>query len=361
MVTKTRDNIINGGLWRETISPGVEISRPIVSENPVGTDVSPTQTPPTPAEVYQRFQEYHSLLRKGVSRWGKERKRLSETNIIANIARIKSIITKFNTTIPSEDLARKVEIDLKRRGCKSKTVYNNLVSIELWAEAYGTDLYLSKPKLVRCHTHDSLSTAECLALLAHGAVDKDTQEVNLRDQAILELLLCSGIRAKELINLDICDVNFKKRVVYILDKQGDDIRSPGIKNYEESEVMISPSCARAIKEYIQSRNCNEKDSEALFIGEKTYKERLTRRGLEKIIKRCSENAGVDNRRVYPHLFRHTCATMMHKSGIDPFRIQKQLRHKNIGQTLEYTVVSEKSVRDAVDSIDYGKMLTQGIY
>lgn len=71
----------------------------------------------------------------------------------------------------------------------------------------------------------------------------------------------------------------------------------------------------------------------------------TKWGIEKIIAELSKKAGIQ-RRIYPHLIRHTTATMASQHGMDVTEIQKMLGHANIATTMIYVKAAEDQVKNS---------------
>ena len=93
-------------------------------------------------------------------------------------------------------------------------------------------------------------------------------------------------------------------------------------------------------DYLKSR---KGDSEALFTGERAPYERLKKPAVEKIIKQIGKRSEV-NRRVYPHLIRHTTATDCLERGIDITEVQQLLGHADISTTMIYAKRNSESVK-----------------
>lgn len=157
---------------------------------------------------------------------------------------------------------------------------------------------------------------------------------SLRDKAILELLFSTGLRVSELCALP-RDINLKSDELSVRGK-GEKVRV----------VFLSSIAKRALTEYLNARK--DMDS-ALFIqiGKNlTNKESLTitSRSVERIVKYYAIKAGID-RKVTPHVVRHSFATDLLQNGADLRSVQALLGHANIGTTQIYTHVTDKHLRD----------------
>ena len=101
---------------------------------------------------------------------------------------------------------------------------------------------------------------------------------SLRDRAIVEFLYFTGCRVSEMVQLNISDINFKTKEVIVHGKGN-----------KQRVVYLSDVCALYLSEYIESRTDNYP---ALFIGRGT--DRLSKAGVEAMLKRLSKAAGVEN-------------------------------------------------------------------
>ena len=117
--------------------------------------------------------------------------------------------------------------------------------------------------------------------------------VTLRDKALFELLYSTGCRVSEVVNLNKADVNFETKEVVLFGK-GNKHRT----SYINARAEI------ALKNYLNSRN---DDNKALFVSDRKPHNRLSKFGIEKRIGQLGELAGIE-RRIFPHLIRHTTAT-----------------------------------------------------
>jgi integrase/recombinase XerD len=154
----------------------------------------------------------------------------------------------------------------------------------------------------------------------------------LRDAAILELLYASGMRASELVSLNISDINFSVSFVRCMGKGS-----------KERVVPVGKAALLAIKVYLEKARPQfpQKDKEALFVDKNG--ERLTRQGLWLIIKKYVKKAGVKGK-TSPHTFRHSFATHLLEKGADLRSVQEMLGHSDISTTQIYTSVSRERLK-----------------
>ena len=119
---------------------------------------------------------------------------------------------------------------------------------------------------------------------------------NVRDLAILELLISTGMRVGEITRLNISDMNFQERSC--------------IKGNSEREVYFSAKSKMYIKKYLETRT---DDNEALFVSLIKPYNRLGISGIEILIRNLGKEANIN--KVHPHKFRRTMATMAIDKGM----------------------------------------------
>ena len=154
-----------------------------------------------------------------------------------------------------------------------------------------------------------------------------------RDRAMLELLYASGLRVSEIVSLDLGSVNIEAR----------DIRVWG-KGSKERMVLIGKPAASALIMYLREGRrqlLGNSRTDALFINR--YGKRLSERFLQKAISKYAIEAGLD-KRVFPHMVRHSFATHLLDGGADLRVVQELLGHANLSTTQIYTHVTQSQAR-----------------
>jgi len=159
-----------------------------------------------------------------------------------------------------------------------------------------------------------------------------------RDAAMLELLYATGMRISELMALDVSHVHLHPQNPYV--------RCVG-KGLRERIIPLHKRAAEAVREYLEEgwpylvRNRNEK---ALFVNRRG--ERLTRQGLWLILKSYAKKAHLDrdDKKVTPHVLRHSFATHLLLGGASLRDVQELLGHANISSTQIYTHLLDGHLR-----------------
>jgi len=187
----------------------------------------------------------------------------------------------------------------------------------------------SSPKLdKRLPSFLTIAEMECLL----KTPDLSTP-IGQRDQALMELLYAAGIRVSELTNLDIDQVNLDTN----------EIRVWG-KGSKERMVLIGEPAAEALSVYLSQgrpKLMGKKKGSALFVNR--YGKRLTERSVQKMLQKYGCLAGID-KRIHPHLLRHTFATHLLDGGADLRVVQELLGHASLSSTQIYTHVSQSQAR-----------------
>ncbi len=187
----------------------------------------------------------------------------------------------------------------------------------------------SSPKLDR-RLPSFLTIEEVVRLLE--APDSATPQ-GQRDRALMELLYASGLRVSELVKLNLEQVNL----------DSSEIRVWG-KGSKERMVLMGKPAVETLTAYLsQGRTelLDKKSGSALFLNRDG--QRLTERGVQKILERYTKIAGL-NKRVHPHMLRHTFATHLLDGGADLRVVQELLGHANLSSTQIYTHVSKSQAR-----------------
>ena len=166
---------------------------------------------------------------------------------------------------------------------------------------------------------------------------------NSLEKAIIEVLISSAVRATELANIKIRDIDFEKNEIRIIRKGN-----------KEGVAFMSTIAALAIKKYISERgNYNTPylwvvDGFMYKCSKRLQGSKIDTNGFRRILKSIATRAKVEN--VHPHRFRRTFATMALKKGMDVEEIQQVLGHQNINTTMIYVNIDKSSVKEKYKNI-----------
>jgi len=154
-----------------------------------------------------------------------------------------------------------------------------------------------------------------------------------RDEAILLLLLDTGIRASELCALTCADVDLHAGQVHVREGKGGKGRP----------VPFSRDTKRALYQYLNERGVE--DDTPLFLSERgqVAGDGITASGLFQLVQRLGQVAGVDGVRCSPHTFRHTFAIFFLRAGGNVFTLRTLLGHESLTMTNRYVAIAQADI------------------
>lgn len=221
----------------------------------------------------------------------------------------------------------------KRRLCSLNKFYEYLYNKNLIKE--NPFAFVDRPRTDKKYPH-ALYRDQIKEILENNK--KRTDKLAIRDQLILSLLYYCGLRASELVNLDMQHVNVKRMVLVV---EG--------KGSKERIVPFTNECRDLIIEYsnglrmeLLNKARQEDKSARLILNNQGCQ--LTTRGLEFILDQIEEKTGTFVG-LHPHLLRHSFATHLLENGADLRVIQELLGHESINATQVYTHVSSEALKE----------------
>lgn len=179
-----------------------------------------------------------------------------------------------------------------------------------------------------------LSAIEAMLTAAYHLKQEtdSSQNMSLRDIAVLELLFATGIRVSELCSLKCCDVRLDEGEIRIYGK--------GAK--ERFVQIANPAVLQALGGYQKAYRQEMEQAGTFFINR--LKKPLSDQSVRGIVRKYAKLAGVEQH-ITPHMFRHSFATLLLEEDVDIRYIQKLLGHSSIVTTQIYTHVAGKKQRD----------------
>jgi site-specific recombinase XerD len=217
----------------------------------------------------------------------------------------------------------------KARPSTIATYFNRLRSFFAFGVAEGMldanpveDL---KPPIVRGDQITPFTREQVTKVLAAAKESRYAK----RDSAIVLFLLDTGLRASELCDLRMHDVDLNGRRCMVLGKGN-----------KHRTVFFSATTGKAIWSYLKG---DEREGDApLFASERGGKRNgdpLTRSGLGQLIEKLGEAAKLEAVRCSPHTFRHTFAIEFLRAGGNVFTLKEMLGHTNLGMTQKYLALA----------------------
>ena len=164
------------------------------------------------------------------------------------------------------------------------------------------------------------------------------REKSLRDYAIVNLLLRTGLRTIEVVRANVGDITFKgeRRVLLVWGKGHTE---------KDSFVVLTDKTYLPIREYLDSRK-GAKAGDPLFTSNSRQNkgERLTTRTISGICKEGLREIGLEGREFTAHSLRHTTAVEILKKGGELTDVQRVLRHSSPVTSQIYTESIEEELR-----------------
>ncbi len=231
-------------------------------------------------------------------------------------------------------------MELKKQGRSKSTVNRRLTSIRTFYK------FLLREGKVRENPAEDIKSPRIekkdIEFLSIDEVNKlmtlpDESIKGIRDRAILELMYATGIRASELIDMKLDDLNMRMGFV----------KCTG----EHSKARIIPigrPARHAREDYVYDARpvlLKNSTSEKLFVNYAV--ESMTRQGLWKILKEYGEEAGLKVR-LTPQVLRNSFAVHMLQNGADIKSIQELMGHEDIAATQAYLAVTKNRIKDVYD-------------
>lgn len=170
-----------------------------------------------------------------------------------------------------------------------------------------------------------------------------TDPIKIRDKAMLHLFLNSGLRLSELKNLNIEDLDLKNNKFTIIGK-GNKERTGYLNNITKE----------ALNDYLKVRDTLSPQTNTIFISR--YGSKMSSTAIEKIVKLAYKKANIKNDNYCVHTLRHTCATLLYRTGINIRTIQELLGHAQIDTTEIYTHIYDKKVMEAMVNHPLGSFM-----
>lgn len=282
-------------------------------------------------EFFRHLKDYDSKDRFGKS--------VDRSNTLKGEARKFSALSSFFEYLVIESLMRENPVASKER--RRQIIGRNKLSA-----TKDLPVYLNKDEasqlLQSVHTYEGRD---------HGASKE-------RDHALLALLLFTGIRASELINLSKSSIEYEST------------RDPGrplravirvVGKGEKTRIIgLHPAVERLIQAYLQARPEQEvtpEHQDALFLNR--WLKRINRHTVWEVVTKYARHAGLPPKakRISPHKLRHSFATMLLVKGdVNVRELQDLLGHASINTTMIYTHVADERRRRIMETHPLGEEL-----
>ena len=311
--------------------------RAVLTENQLDmlTDVtrkalSECEITPKATEEEQRNKENVELLGAFIS--SKKVEGCSDKTIHyykSSIEKLIATVKKNVCDIATNDIRCYLAEQQEQRGL-SKVTIDNLrriySSFFSWLE---DEDYITKSPVRRIHKVRTDALVKEVLTDENIEVLRDSCQ-ELRDIAMIDLLLSTGMRVGELVKINREDIDFQERQCIVFGKGN-----------KEREVYFNARTKIHLKKYLEQRTDT---NPALFVSLHEPHTRLTISGVEVRLRQLGKRVNLN--KVHPHKFRRTLATMAIDKGMPIEQVQKMLGHVKIDTTLHYAMVNQTNVKIA---------------
>jgi len=158
-------------------------------------------------------------------------------------------------------------------------------------------------------------------------------ELGTRDRLILEMLYGAGLRAAELVQIDVEDIDQKSSLVRVRGKGG-----------KERIVPLGSKTAASLQKYLPERGRRQEKWTGPLIPGRGKDGRMSTRTVHRIVTSWAHRAGLSG--VHPHTLRHTFATHLLDRGAELRAVQELLGHASLATTQMYTHLTTERLRKA---------------
>jgi integrase/recombinase XerD len=230
------------------------------------------------------------------------------------------------TSLVHNDLEAFVE-SKQDGGLKPLTVENNLRQVKTFLR------YLVEGKVISSEILSRRMSIKVPKALPRALDPLDVKRLlvvvqKVRDRAMILVLLRTGIRIGELLNLRVSDVYLPERKIHLV---------VGEKNRTGRVVYLSVDACQALQEWMRKQ---EEGKPLLFYGQ--GRNSLSYTAARAMFQRYLKKAGISEKGYSLHALRHTCATELLNAGMRIECLQQVLGHSNLEQTRRYARLTDKT-------------------
>ncbi|TYO95506.1 tyrosine-type recombinase/integrase [Desulfallas thermosapovorans] len=159
------------------------------------------------------------------------------------------------------------------------------------------------------------------------ALANNPAQMSQRNQLIIHLLLYTGVRVSELVNIRIKDIDFVLNTLLVRGK-GNKLR----------EIPLKQELAEKIKAYLRGERATSKFAKSEYLLVSQRSEKLHRDAINTLLKQISKQLGIH---LHPHKFRHTFCTKLVQKGVPLSTVAKLAGHAVVETTAKFYVSTSR--------------------
>lgn len=175
----------------------------------------------------------------------------------------------------------------------------------------------------------ALTPEELLRLLAEAKRD------SARSHLMILLACKHGLRASEVVNLKLADVNLRESTIHCARLKNSLTTTQVLQTHPGSPLLDEP---RALRAYLRERSAADDGSGILFVS--SHGGALDRSSFFRLFRRLAQAAGLPAEKQHPHVCKHFLGALLARQGANAFCIRQALGHRSISSSLVYAQVSD---------------------
>ena len=203
--------------------------------------------------------------------------------------------------------------------------------------------FLQKEGFIKDNPMNRIETIKVEHRIKHAFSAEEIEKIrlsctNLRDRALFEFLLATGLRLSELVSLNIGDIDLYNQEFTVVGKGN-----------KERSCYFNDVAAFHLLRYVNDRLEKEKipldklKERPLFVSTNGKHRRLTNRGVQKIFQKLGRDANIED--IHPHKCRRTYATNLSSKGCSIQDLKVLMGHAEIGTTMQYIDVQNNNIKN----------------
>ena len=256
---------------------------------------------------------------------------------------------------PSGEYVKNSDKAKARKLSAVRSLFKYLYTHELISENVTTKVAMPKPRekeIIRLENTEVNNMFDLLetdnAFISDQQNAYNNNNTKIRDNAIITLLLGTGIRVSELVGLNVNDVNFANKS-FIVTRKGE----------KRSILYLNDDIIEVLQQYLEYRKAqltkkkiDPSTVDAFFLS--LQNKRITVRAVELMVKKYSEIV-TPLKKISPHKLRSTYGTALYRQTNDIYVVAEVLGHKDINTTKKhYAAISEDIKKTAADKVNFRK-------
>ncbi|MBM4305161.1 MAG: site-specific integrase [Deltaproteobacteria bacterium] len=251
-----------------------------------------------------------------------------------------------------DERERKIGKNLTKRGIKKSTVATYRSKLNKFFEWLRIRGYIKENPFnkmaypsVQYEDRKFLKKEQIEKIFSALALHPGKSFIKKRNVAIFSLLLNSGLRRSELVNLRVYDIDLERKNLFV--------RSETSKSKRDRTIPLNSSVLPILKDYRDERQKMGYTTSYFFVSS-NHDDKLTRDGLKHLVTNLNNISGVD---FHLHQFRHTFAVNVLNNGCDIAKLKQLMGHTDIRMTMAYLrCLPTKAMRADLEKLTFANLL-----